>query len=71
MKLSDYILGQLADWGVLHMSLVSGAMHLDDSIGEEPRIQYVCNHHKQASAINTFSEREISRSEVAARGCHA
>ena len=70
MKLSDYIVGQLADW-VRHIFLVTGAMHLNDSIGEEPRIQYVCNHHEQASAINAFSEREISRPEVAARGCHA
>ena len=53
MKLSDYIVGQLADWGVRHIFLVTGggAMHLNDSIGKESRIQYVCNHHEQASAI--------------------
>jgi acetolactate synthase I/II/III large subunit len=53
MKLSDYIVGQLADWGVRHIFLVTGggAMHLNDSIGKEPRIQYVCNHHEQASAM--------------------
>ncbi len=28
-----------------------GAMHLNDSIGREKRIQYICNHHEQASAI--------------------
>jgi acetolactate synthase I/II/III large subunit len=73
MKLSDYIVGQLADWGVHHIFLVTGggAMHLNDSIGKEPRIQYICNHHEQASAINACSEREISRPEVATRGCHA
>jgi acetolactate synthase-1/2/3 large subunit len=53
LKLSDYIVGQLADWGVRHIFLVTGggAMHLNDSIGKEPRIQYVCNQHEQASAI--------------------
>jgi len=53
MKLSDYIVGQLADWGVRHVFLVTGggAMHLNDSIGKEPRIQYICNHHEQASAM--------------------
>ena len=53
MKLSDYIAGQLADWGVRHVFLVTGggAMHLNDSIGHESRIQYICNHHEQASAM--------------------
>jgi len=51
MKLSDYLIGQLADWGVRHIFLVTGggAMHLNDSIGKEARIQFVCNHHEQAS----------------------
>ena len=53
IKLSDYIVRQLAGWGVRHIFLVTGggAMHLNDSIGHEPRIQYVCNHHEQASAM--------------------
>jgi len=53
VKLSDYIAGQLADWGVRHIFLVTGggAMHLNDSIGREPRLQYVCNHHEQASSM--------------------
>jgi acetolactate synthase-1/2/3 large subunit len=53
VKLSDYITGQLADWGVRHIFLVTGggAMHLNDSIGRESRLQYVCNHHEQASAM--------------------
>jgi acetolactate synthase-1/2/3 large subunit len=28
-----------------------GAMHLNDALGWEPRIAYVCNHHEQASAM--------------------
>ena len=53
MKLSDYTVGRLADWGVRHIFLVAGggAMHFNDSIGWESRIQYVCNHHEQASAM--------------------
>jgi acetolactate synthase I/II/III large subunit len=53
VKISDYIFGFLADRGVSHVFLVTGggAMHLNDSIGRESRIQFVCNHHEQASAI--------------------
>ena len=53
MKLSDYIVGQLADWGVRHIFLVTGggAMHLNQSLGAEPAIEAVCNSHEQASAI--------------------
>jgi len=62
MKLSDYIVGQLADWGVRHIFLVTGggAMHLNDSIGREPRMQYVCNHHEQASAMAAEAYARIS-----------
>ena len=62
MKLSDYIFGRLADWGVRHIFLVTGggAMHLNDSIGGEPRIQYVCNHHEQASAMAAEAYARIS-----------
>lgn len=62
MKLSDYIARRLADWGVRHAFLVTGggAMHLNDSIGHEPRIQYVCNHHEQASAMAAEAYARIS-----------
>ena len=62
MKLSDYIVERLAGWGVRHIFLVTGggAMHLNDSIGKEPRIQYVCNHHEQASAMAAEAYARIS-----------
>ena len=62
MKLSDYIVGQLADWGVRHIFLVTGggAMHLNDSIGKEARIQFVCNHHEQASAMAAEAYARVS-----------
>lgn len=53
VKLSDYVAGFLADRGVRHVFLVpgGGAMHLNDSIGGESRIKYICNHHEQACAM--------------------
>jgi acetolactate synthase-1/2/3 large subunit len=53
IKLSNYIAGRLADWGVRHVFLIpgGGAMHLNDSFGREPRIRYLSNHHEQASAM--------------------
>jgi acetolactate synthase-1/2/3 large subunit len=53
IKLSDYVVRSLADWGVrdIFMMTGGGAMHLNDSIGTEPRIAYICNHHEQAAAM--------------------
>jgi acetolactate synthase I/II/III large subunit len=53
IKLSDYVIQSLAGWGVRHIFMVSGgaAMHLNDSIGKEKRITYICNHHEQAAAM--------------------
>ncbi len=52
-KLSDYVVQSLADWGVhdIFMMTGGGAMHLNDSIGAEGRIRYICNHHEQAAAM--------------------
>jgi acetolactate synthase-1/2/3 large subunit len=53
LKLSDYVIGRLAGWGVRDIFLVPGgaAMHLNESIGREPRIRYICTHHEQAAAM--------------------
>lgn len=53
MKLSDYLMRFLADRGVKHVFFVPGgaAMHLNDSLGREKRIEVVSNLHEQASAI--------------------
>jgi len=52
MKLSDYIFGQLREWGAKHIFLVTGggAMHLNDSIGTSG-IGYICTHHEQGAAM--------------------
>jgi acetolactate synthase-1/2/3 large subunit len=53
MKLSDYIFDFLANQGVRHVFMLAGgaAMHLDDSLGGNERIDYVCMLHEQAAAI--------------------
>lgn len=53
MKLSDYVVCCVADLGIKDVFLVTGggAMHLNQSLGAEPRIRAICNSHEQASAI--------------------
>ena len=53
MRVADYIFKTLADKGVNHVFFVSGggAMHLNDALGLEKRIKYVCNLHEQACAM--------------------
>lgn len=53
-RLSDYVIERLAREGVRHIFMVSGGggMYLIDSLGHSKDIQYVCNHHEQASAIS-------------------
>lgn len=53
MRVADYIWKFLADKGVRHVFLVTGggAMHLNDALGRESRIKYVCNLHEQACAM--------------------
>lgn len=52
-KLSDYVMQFLVERGVRHVFLLTGgaAMHLNDSLGGCPKIQYICNLHEQACAI--------------------
>lgn len=53
MKLSDYVFQFVADQGVKHVFMLpgGGAMHLVDSLGKCPNIEYVCNLHEQAATI--------------------
>lgn len=52
IKLSDYLLQKLSDFGVRHVFMLpgGGAMHLNDSLGKSG-IPYTCNLHEQACAI--------------------
>jgi len=53
MKLSDYVMHFLVQHGVknIFMLVGGGAMHLDDSAGNTPGLEFICNLHEQASAI--------------------
>jgi acetolactate synthase-1/2/3 large subunit len=53
LKLSDYVVDFIAQQGVRHVFMLpgGGAMHLNDSLGRHPGLQFVCNLHEQASAI--------------------
>ena len=54
MRVADYIFKFLADRGTEHVFLVTGggAMFLNDAVGREKRLKYVCNLHEQACAIS-------------------
>ena len=53
IRVADYIARKLADHGVKHIFMITGggAMFLNDAIGKESRLEYVCNHHEQACAM--------------------
>lgn len=53
IKVSDYIARRIADTGAKHVFMITGggAMHLNDSLGKEARLTYICNHHEQACAM--------------------
>lgn len=59
MKLSDYIVAQLADWGVTDIFLVTGggAMHLNDV-----PIRLICKHARGPSP-GTFAQYYVSRGQ--------
>lgn len=62
MRVADYIWKTLSDWGTDHVFLVTGggAMHLNDALGREARIKYVCNLHEQACAMAAEGYARIS-----------
>ena len=53
MKLSDYVFEFLAGEGVRHVFMLpgGGAMHLVDSVGNTPGIEFVANVHEQGASI--------------------
>src|SRR5690348_4391617 len=53
MRVADYVMRFIAGEGVKHVFLVvgGGAMHLNDALARCPDLEYICNHHEQASAI--------------------
>lgn len=55
--MSDYMAKFIHQLGVSHVFTVSGAgdLHILDSIRRHPELQYICNHHEQASAMAAFA----------------
>lgn len=53
IKVSDYVIQYLEQLGVPHMFMLpgGGAMHLNDSLGNSKKIQYVVCLHEQACSI--------------------
>lgn len=53
MRVADYIASALLDKGVRKVFILNGGMmmHLVDTLGRPNGLQYVCNHHEQASAM--------------------
>jgi acetolactate synthase I/II/III large subunit len=62
IKLSDYVSTFISNLGVKEIFAVSGggAMHLVDSFGSNPDIQYIAVHHEQAAAMAAESYSRIS-----------
>lgn len=53
VRVADYIFKYLENYGIKDVFMISGggAMHLDDALGLNKNIRYICNHHEQACAI--------------------
>ncbi len=62
MRVADYLFRTLADRGVEKVFMVSGggAMYLDDALGREKRLRYICNLHEQGCAIAAEGYARIS-----------
>lgn len=53
IKLTDYLIKRLVEHDIKHIFMIAGggAMHINDSVGKNKNISYICNHHEQACAI--------------------
>lgn len=62
MRVADYLAAALADHGIDTVFLVTGggAMHLNDAIGRQKRLRYLCCHHEQACAMAAESYARLS-----------
>ncbi len=62
LRVSDYIFHFLADYGIRHVYMVAGggAMFLDDGLGNERRIRYLCPHHEQAASFAAEGESRVT-----------
>lgn len=63
IRVADYIARRLVEHGVRDVFLVTGggAMHLNDAIGRNRDLRYICCHHEQACAMAAESYFRLSR----------
>ena len=63
MNVSDFIIKRLEKEGVEHVFIVSGGggMFLIESLGNSNKIQYIPNHHEQASSIAAEAYSRVSQ----------
>lgn len=63
IKLSDFVFKFIAGQGVNHVFMVpgGGAMHLNDSAGQNKNIELISNHHEQASVMAAETYARISK----------
>jgi acetolactate synthase-1/2/3 large subunit len=68
IKLSDYVVRFLSDAGVKRIFMLTGGgcMHLVDSVGRQPGLEYVCCLHEQAVAFCNQAHAEFTGSLAAA-----
>lgn len=57
IRVADYIARALVDHGIHDVFMVTGgaAMHLNDAIGRNKKLAYICCHHEQACAMAAAS----------------
>ena len=62
MRVADLLAQELADSGIRRVLMVTGggAMHLNDALAREPRLDVVCCHHEQACSIAAESYARLS-----------
>ena len=67
IKLSDFVAQKLVELGVRHVFMVTGggSMHLNQSLGRNPKLECVFNHHEQACAMAADSYFRVNN-EIAA-----
>jgi acetolactate synthase-1/2/3 large subunit len=64
IKLSDYVIKFITEAGVKRIFMLTGGgcMHLVDSVGRQPGLEYVCCMHEQAAAYAAQAHAEFSSS---------
>lgn len=62
MKVSDYIIKRLEDFGVKHIFMLPGgmSMHLNESVGNSKSIKYICCIHEQSVSFAAESYARIT-----------